>query len=206
MLIKIRPGTSAAYTCVPGLMSSVGADHGRSFTNSKPRYRIGAQILGGVGVGVGAEQANVAVQAVLPPEKISMGTSLTLFARLLGFALAVPIGQNVLQQALSDRLGVEVAARIFGGGGVTDIRRNLEVIFGAGTPQLQDALEDVNFALVQTFLVGLVMAATSFPFSLLVEWKSVKKGGKEMGTDEGTDKTREVTDQNMEMDDMSGKN
>lgn len=161
--------------------------------------------MGGVGVGVGAEQANVAVQAVLPPEKISMGTSLTLFTRLLGFALAVPIGQNVLQQALSDRLGVAVAAQIFGRGGVTDIRGNLEIIFGAGTPELEGALEDVNFALTQTFLVGLVMAATSFPFSLLVEWKSVKKVTKETGKEEGTDKTREVTDQNMEMDDMSGK-
>lgn len=161
--------------------------------------------MGGIGVGIGAEQANVAVQAVLPREKISMGTSLTLFARLLGFALAVPIGQNVLQQALSDRLGVAVAAEVFGGGGVTDIRGNLERIFGAGTPELQDALEGVNFALVQTFLVGLVMAAASFPFSLFVEWKSVKKGPKDSGKEEGTDQTREVTDENMEMDDMSGK-
>lgn len=161
--------------------------------------------MGGVGIGIGAEQANVAVQAVLPPEKISMGTSLTLFARLLSFALAVPIGQSVLQQALSDRLGVMVAAQVFGGGGVTDIRGNLETIFGPGTPELQGALEDVNFALTQTFLVGLVMAATSFPFSLLVEWKSVKKGRKVTGQAEGTDKTREVIDQNMEMDDMSGK-
>lgn len=205
MLIKIQPGTSAAYTCVPSLMSRDGADYWRSFTNSTPLYSVGAQILGGVGVGVGAEQANVAVQAVLPPEKISMGTSLTLFARLLGFALAVPIGQNVLQQALSDRLGLVVAAQIFGGGGVTDIRGNLEIIFGAGTPELQGALQDVNFALVQTFLVGLVMAATSFPFSLLVEWKSVKKGRKENGKEGGTDQTREVAGQNMEMDDMSGK-
>lgn len=160
--------------------------------------------MGGVGVGIGAEQANVAVQAVLPPEKISMGTSLTLFTRLLGFALAVPIGQNVLQQALSNRLGAAVAAQIFGGGGVTDIRGNLARIFGADTPELQRALEDVNFALVQTFLVGLVMAAASFPFSLFVEWKSVKKGPRQTGKDEGTDKTHEVTDQTMEMDDMSG--
>lgn len=185
-------------------MSRVGSDYWRCSTD-KPCYSIGAQIMGGVGVGVGAEQANVAVQAILPPEKISMGTSLTLFARLLGFALAVPIGQNVLQQALSDRLGVAVAAQIFGRGGVTDIRGNLEMTFGAGTPELQDALEGVNFALTQTFLVGLVMAAASFPFSLLVEWKSVKKGPKETGKEEGTDKTREATDQNMEMDDMPGK-
>lgn len=134
-----------------------------------------------------------------------MGTSLTLFTRLLGFALAVPIGQNVLQQALSDRLGIAVAAQIFGGGGVTDIRGNLERIFGAGTLELQGALDDVNFALTQTFLVGLVMAAASFPFSLFVEWKSVKKGPKEDGKEEGTDKTREGRHQSMEMDDMSGK-
>lgn len=205
MLIKIRPGTSTAYTYVPNLISRVRRYYWRFSTDTKPYYSLGAQILGGVGVGIGAEQANVAVQAVLPPEKISMGTSLTLFSRLLGFALAVPIGQNVLQQALSDRLGVAVAAQIFGGGGVTDIRGNLETIFGAGSPELQGALEDVNFALTQTFLVGLVMAAASFPFSLLVQWKSVKKGPKEGGKEQGTDKTHEVSDQNMEMDDMSGK-
>lgn len=153
---------------------------------------------------MGAEQANVAVQAVLPPEKISMGTSLTLFTRLLGFALAVPICQNVLQQALADRLGASVTAQVFGNGGATDIRDNLERIFGAGTPELQQALSDVNFALTRTFVAGLVMAAVSIPFSLLVEWKSVKKGPAKGSAkkDNPSSNVPETLD-NLEMDDMA---
>ena len=36
-----------------------------------------------------------------------------------------------------------------------------------------------NDALVQTFLVALVLAACTFPMGLLVEWKSVKKEKRE---------------------------
>lgn len=103
-----------------------------------------------------------------------MGTSLTLFTRLLGLALAVPIGQSIFQQALASRLGTSVAAQIFGSGGATDIRVNLERIFGSDTPELESALLEVNSATAATFVVCLVMAALSFPFALLVEWKNVK--------------------------------
>lgn len=144
-------------------------------TNGGSIYRIGAQILGGVGAGIGGEQGNVAVQNILPSHMIESGTSLALFTRLLGFAVAVPIAQSALQLTLANRLGADVAAQVFGEGGATDIRVNLQNIFGGtDTPEFQAAVLDVNTALTRAFLVCLILGALSFPFTLLVEWKSVK--------------------------------
>ncbi|KAJ0302575.1 hypothetical protein COL516b_007113 [Colletotrichum fioriniae] len=136
---------------------------------------VGAQILVGAGVGVGAEQANVAVQTVLPNEKIPKGTSLTLFTRLLGVALSVPIAQSVFQQELSKNLGSAVAAKIYGDGGATQIKDNLQKIFGDGTAEYQNALDKVNTSLTRTFMLAMILAAISFLFAILLEWKNVKK-------------------------------
>ncbi|KAJ3944605.1 uncharacterized protein N0V96_006143 [Colletotrichum fioriniae] len=129
----------------------------------------------GAGVGVGAEQANVAVQTVLPNEKIPKGTSLTLFTRLLGVALSVPIAQSVFQQELSKNLGSAVAAKIYGDGGATQIKDNLQKIFGDGTAEYQNALDKVNTSLTRTFMLAMILAAISFLFAILLEWKNVKK-------------------------------
>ncbi|KAI3553814.1 MFS transporter [Colletotrichum abscissum] len=136
---------------------------------------VGAQILVGAGVGVGAEQANVAVQTVLPNEKIPKGTSLTLFTRLLGVALSVPIAQSVFQQELSKNLGSAVAAKIYGDGGATQIKDNLQKIFGNGTAEYQNALDKVNTSLTRTFELAMVLAAISFLFAIVLEWKNVRK-------------------------------
>ncbi|KAJ0166958.1 putative HC-toxin efflux carrier TOXA [Colletotrichum tanaceti] len=136
---------------------------------------VGAQILVGTGVGFGGEQANVAVQAVLPNEKIPKGTSLTLFTRLLGVALSIPIAQSVLQQELSRNLGGPVAAQIYAQGGATKMKDNLQAIFGTDTAEYRNALDMVNSSLTRTFLLAMVLAAVSFLFSILLEWKNVKK-------------------------------
>ncbi|GKT47428.1 efflux pump aflT [Colletotrichum spaethianum] len=159
---------SLLVTAGSALLMTIRADTGLGIL-------IGAQILVGTGVGVGAEQANVAVQTVLPNEMIAKGTSLTLFTRLLGVALSVPIAQSVLQQELSKKLGASVAATIYGDGGATHIKDNLQIIFGNGTSEYQDALGKVNSALTRTFMLAMILAAISFPFGALLEWKSVKK-------------------------------
>ncbi|KAF4418525.1 major facilitator superfamily transporter [Fusarium austroafricanum] len=141
---------------------------------------IGAQILHGTGVGIGAEQANVAVQTVLPDVKIARGTTLTLFTRLMGIALFTPIAQNVLKQELTKSLGKSVVASVYDAGGVTDMSENLRKIFGSDTSAYQSALNHVNHALTRTYLLAMILGAISTLFALLVEWKSVKKEKREI--------------------------
>ncbi|KAI6301553.1 hypothetical protein MCOR32_002142 [Pyricularia oryzae] len=139
-------------------------------------FVIGAQILIGVGIGAGGEQANVAVQAVLPSDKLARGTSLSLFARLFGFALWVPVAQSIIQKEIFVQIGPELTGQIFGEGGARDLREQLEEIFdGDNTPDYLDALDRVNYALTRAFMLAVILAALSLPFSMLVEWRSVKK-------------------------------
>ncbi|KAK6215213.1 MFS transporter [Colletotrichum tabaci] len=112
---------------------------------------------------------------VLPNDKIPKGTSLTLFTRLLGVALSVPVAQSVFQQELSKNLGGSVAAKIYGDGGATQINDNLQTIFGTGTAEFRNALDKVNSSLTRTFLLAMILATISFLFAILLEWKNVKK-------------------------------
>ncbi|KAL5937712.1 hypothetical protein ACKVV1_011161 [Pyricularia oryzae] len=139
-------------------------------------FVIGAQILIGVGIGAGGEQANVAVQAVLPSDKLTRGTSLSLFARLFGFALWVPVAQSIIQKEIFVQIGPELTGQIFGEGGARDLREQLEEIFdGDNTPDYLDALDRVNYAITRAFMLAVILAALSLPLSMLVEWRSVKK-------------------------------
>lgn len=63
--------------------------------------RLGYQILFGAGVGCSLEQCNIAVQTVLPKEKISAGISLIVFTRALGGAIGSSVGENVSLQCAS---------------------------------------------------------------------------------------------------------
>ncbi|KAK1993966.1 major facilitator superfamily transporter [Colletotrichum falcatum] len=136
---------------------------------------IGAQILVVTGVGAGAEQANVAVQAVLPSEKVAKGTSLTLFTRLLGIALSVPVAQSVVQQELVKALGSSLASAVYRKEGVTDLRAKLRAMLGDNTPGYDDALNGTNYAITRTFMLGLILASISLPFGLIVEWKDIRQ-------------------------------
>lgn len=125
------------------------------------------------------EQCNVAVQTVLPDKQIPQGTSLILFSRVLGTALSGPIAQAVLQQGLNSNLGRDVTAQVYSSGGATDIRKNLEKIYGMGTEALQRALNGVNDSVTKVFLVTIILAALTALTIPLVEWKSVKKEKRE---------------------------
>lgn len=125
------------------------------------------------------EQCNVAVQTVLPDNQIPQGTSLILFSRVLGTALAGPIAQAVLQQGLNTNLGRDITTQVYSSGGATDIRKNLEEIYGMGTAALQQALSGVNDAVTKVFMVALILAAITALTIPLIEWKSVKKEKRE---------------------------
>lgn len=81
----------------------------------------------------------------------------------------------MFQQELSKNLGSAVAAKIYGDGGATQIKDNLQKIFGIGTAEYQNALDQVNTSLTRTFMLAMILAAISFLFAILLEWKNVKK-------------------------------
>jgi hypothetical protein len=65
---------------------------------------IGYQILFGFGMGLSFQAPNLAAQTCLPKMDGPIGIALNFFGQLLGGAIAVPVGQNVLDNQLIHKL------------------------------------------------------------------------------------------------------
>ncbi|EXJ84091.1 hypothetical protein A1O3_04758 [Capronia epimyces CBS 606.96] len=145
---------------------------------------IGYQILYGWGIGFCSQAPNLAAQAVLPKHDIPVGTSLMFFSQLLGGAIFISVGQNILQSQLLQRLSglPGFTSQTIENGGATSLT-NLP------TSIKPIVLKAYNQALRHVFLVGLILACLCMLGAVAMEWQSVKKGvpqqnkgGEEAGT------------------------
>jgi hypothetical protein len=135
---------------------------------------VGYQALTGLGIGMGQQQPQVAIQNVLAKADIPAGASIVVLVQTLSGAIFIAIGQAVLQNKLVQNLetafpsGGLDAARLTTVG-ITQLRSLVP------PKDLQTVLVAYNSALTQVFLVAAVMSALTIIGSLSIEWKSVKK-------------------------------
>ncbi|KIH87846.1 MFS aflatoxin efflux pump [Sporothrix brasiliensis 5110] len=146
-----------------GLLTTLQVDTGSS-------KWIGYQVLFGFGMGLSFQTPNLAAQTVLPRRDVPIGTSLMFFSQLLGGAIFVSVGQNVLDAQLIQRLagipGLDAAS-----------------ILGSGATSLTHLPDDIkpvvlvayNEALRKVFQIGLIMVCLTIIGALSIEWRSVKK-------------------------------
>ena len=145
---------------------------------------VGYQLLFGLGAGSAFQIPQIAAQVVLPAtEDIAVGVSITLFATMLGGAVFVSVGNNVL----NTQLVVNLAALDISG-------LDPQVVVAAGATrlrglvpasELQRVVEAYNAAVVKTFQVALVMACLSVLGAAGMEWRSVKGGGQQQEQQQG---------------------
>ncbi|TPX10948.1 uncharacterized protein E0L32_008154 [Thyridium curvatum] len=154
-------------------LMSVGAGLITTFDVDTPAARwIGYQVLYGWGLGSSFQAPNLAAQTVLPQRDVPVGTALMLFAQLLGGAVFVSAGQNVLSNELIRRV-----ARIPGFG--NDPGR----IQHAGATSIVDlppalrgpVVKAYNDSLRVTFVMGLALSCAVLFGALGLEWRTVKK-------------------------------
>lgn len=138
------------------------------------------------------ELCNIAVQTVLPDDKIPAGISLSVFARSLGGAVSISIAQNVfeqkLKQSLSDVLP-NLDESIISGSGATNLISNVQSATGGNQAEVQMIIQLYNDAVVRVFLVTIILSAITFLAALPIEWKSVKKEKKEKKGDKEDEAT-----------------
>jgi hypothetical protein len=137
---------------------------------------IGYQIVVGSGVGAGFQVPMTAVQTVLDPSDIPVGTAMVMFFQTLGGALFIAVGQSVFQNGLIDGIstyapGVNPAAIV--GAGATEMRHILSQL--GQLDQLQGVIEAYMSGLRGTYRVSMALMVVAFVVSLFLEWKSVKK-------------------------------
>lgn len=137
---------------------------------------IGYQIVVGAGVGAGFQVPMTAVQTVLKPEDIPVGTAAVMFFQTLGGALFIAVGQSVFQNGLITGIGkftqgVPPAAIV--GSGATNMRKVLGELHMLD--QLQGVIKAYMSGLRDCYRVSLALMCVAFLASCFLEWKSVKK-------------------------------
>lgn len=136
---------------------------------------IGYQIVVGAGVGAGFQVPMTAVQRVLSPEDIPVGTAAVMFFQTLGGALFLAVGQSVFQNGLID--GVKTYAPTVNsaailGAGATETRTVLSQM--GKLDQLPNVLKAYMTGLRDAYRVSLALMVVSFLAACFMEWKSVK--------------------------------
>ncbi|KAI1422985.1 major facilitator superfamily domain-containing protein [Xylaria sp. FL1777] len=155
---------AAICTVGGGLLTTLQLDTG------SPKW-IGYQVLYGFGQGLCFQAPNLAAQTVLPKNDVSIGASLMFFSQILGGAIFISVGQNVLNNQLLQRLrGLPgFSPGLIQSGGATSL-------IDSFPPEYRhDVLVAYNESLRTVFRVGLILAALSVIGALCMEWRSVKK-------------------------------
>ncbi|KAK9419415.1 putative Major facilitator superfamily (MFS) profile domain-containing protein [Seiridium unicorne] len=142
-------------------------------------FWVGALILFGVGMGLGAQAPVMAVQTVLSGHDIAIGTAVIVFMQSLASAIFLSVGDNVFQQHLVAELAAMVPAvdpAIVVANGASGLRAVMQVKYPAFVDGI---LVAYNQALRGVFLVGLVLTCLSIFGSASVEWVSVLQNKQE---------------------------
>jgi MFS family permease len=156
---------------VCAVLSSIGAGLLSTMTRfSDHSYWIGYQVLFGLGLGCGGQQASLAAQAVLPKKDVPLGLALGFLMQQLGGAVFLSVCQNVFTTALVDHLaGVAgLDAQMIVDTGATEIRN----VVPAG--EVDDVVDAYSFAITRVFLVAAVLSACTVVGPLLMHWTSIK--------------------------------
>ena len=125
-----------------------------------------------------------AVQTVLQPEDIPVGTAAITFFQTLGGAIFIAVGQSVFQNGLIEGIrtyapGVDPGAII--SAGATEMRHVLITL--DQLDQLDNVIRAYMNGLRDTYRVSLALMVAAFVAACFVEWKSVKKREESMDAD-----------------------
>lgn len=162
------------------LFTAVGAALLYTLQVDTPKAQwIGYQIPLGWGIGCVVQAPKLAAQTVLPKEDVPMGISLMFFTQLLGGAIFVSVGQNVLTNQLLGRLSSVPGfdAETIENSGATSLTNLPE-------STKKTVVDAYNESLRQVFLVGLILVCISILGPLLMEWRSVKKSANKQSESE----------------------
>lgn len=150
---------------------------------------IGYQVVYGFGMGFAFQAPNLAAQTVLPTKDVPVGSSLMFFSQLLGAAVFVSAGENVLDNQLVQRLaGVPgFNSSLITSGGATSLLSSLPA-------NLRETVRTAyNESLRKVFQIGLILSCLTILGAAALEWRSVlKKPEANAGAETGGATTEKV--------------
>lgn len=158
---------------VGAMIATAGCGILRLLSQDTPTAQwIGFEIVVSAGFGMSIQQGFTAVQAVLPPDEISIGTAAVVASQSLGGAIFISVGntlfQNHLLQASVQNMIPGVNIRAVLEGGATAFRTTVP------ESALPTLLTMYNEALRLAFTAAIPLAGVSAIAACFMEWKSVK--------------------------------
>ncbi|KAJ5711110.1 Efflux pump roqT [Penicillium malachiteum] len=131
---------------------------------------IGYQIVVGAGIGAGLQISMTAVQTVLSPEDIPVGTASVMFLQTLGGAIFIAVGQAVFQNGL--RAGIRAYApkvdpSAILNAGATEMRHVLATL--GQLDQLDGVIKAYMNGLRDTYHVSLASVLAAFVTSCFLD-------------------------------------
>jgi EmrB/QacA subfamily drug resistance transporter len=169
-----KVGYYTQFMVIGSVLMAVGAGLLTTWTTTtaSPRW-IGYQVIFGLGVGLSMQQANLAVQTVLPQQDVPTGTSIMAFCQTMGGAVFVSVGQNVFMDKFVAELwkirGLDPMPLIKTG--ATTLKQVAEKKY------LPEVLRAYNYGIVKgTFFAALIVSSLTLIGALGMEWRSVKEG------------------------------
>jgi len=146
---------------------------------------VGYEILASAGFGLSIQQGFTAVQTVLGPEDMAVGTAAVVASQSLGGAIFLSVGNSLFQNQLQKP---SVAESLPG----VDIKKVIDagaVAFRELVPadQLPTMLRAYNKALQAVFTVSIPLGALAALISCFIEWKSVKPQAQTAADDDNSD-------------------
>jgi hypothetical protein len=171
-LLTKKIGYYTQWMILSSIITPIGAGLTSTFSvhTGHPIW-IAAGAITGLGFGVGSQQPSVAAQKVLARQDVPIGASLVMFSQMLGGAVFISVGNNILDSQfiryLGDIAGVNVPT--IAGTGATDLRSTVSPSL------LPQVLVAYNNALRTTFYLTTALACATIFGALAMEWKIVKK-------------------------------
>jgi MFS family permease len=131
---------------------------------------IGYQVIFGLGLGQGVQQASLAIQTVLSRKDVPTGAALVFFAQSLGGSLFISVGQSVFTNSLvRDLSGIaNLNATAIVDTGATELRNVVR------PESLGKVLLQYNNALTNAYYVSVALPCLAIFGAIAMEWKSVK--------------------------------
>ncbi|OHF01150.1 major facilitator superfamily transporter [Colletotrichum orchidophilum] len=164
-------GYFAAPAIIGGVIATAGCGLLRLLSPDTPTaHWVGFEILVAAGFGMAIQQGFTAVQAVLPPDEVPIGTAAVVASQSLGGAIFISVGnalfQNHLLQASAENAVPAVDIRVVLGAGVAAFRTAVP----AGALPMMLTL--YNEALRVAFTAAIPLAGVSAIAACFLEWKS----------------------------------
>jgi len=131
----------------------------------------GFEVLTAAGMGMAMQQPIIAVQAILEPAVVSIGSAIVLFAQGLSGAIFVSVANNILRNHLAQNLVTSKIPNVSDilAAGATDVRHLVPKEYGLLL------VEAYNHALSKVFIIAIPFCSIALLFACALPWISLKE-------------------------------